>query len=167
MNSVKWLKERTTLNHDWLQNQFIIACYKMVNILNGKVGDEIFKKKFREAYLNECETNFPRIKILINTLVISMSPAQLFEEYPLKNMVIPEKNLLRELTHELWLYKYNVVGQQKSANIALKNMILSFRELHEADLNAKENIKERLMVFINDCRTLSDVISQFPSQIVT
>jgi len=97
MNSVKWLKERTTLNHDWLQNQFIIACYKMVNILNGKVGDEIFKKKFREAYLNECETNFPRIKILINTLVISMSPAQLFEEYPLKNMVIPEKNLLREL----------------------------------------------------------------------
>jgi len=167
-NVQTWQKVRIQLNHDWLQNQFIPACAKMVHVLEGAVQDEAYGSKFFGQYLPVCVNRFKEIDELIASFEKSMSPGSLFEENPLNCLPGNQKLFFLELSHILWMHKNPVQKWISNAKKALAYSQTCWLNTQEKNKGFGDvyDVKICVSEFLESCIELSDCISLFPSKII-
>ena len=172
--TIPWQKRRSEFNHNWLQNQYMPALYKSLNLLDDKIEDPEFEKKFVSSILPAWEE---RRKEAINLPVDfeeQMSPKSLFSKPPLARCHKKTMEWIPDLTHYLWLVQYPVREWVERASRCAKEADTAYQELQN-DLKNCSNTKSaealrpfrnRISEFISRLNNLSKAISQFPNEVL-
>ena len=167
-----WQRERSGVNHDWLQNQFILALGKWENVCNGDVEDERFESVFVPGALRDWPRRREDVAGLIGRFEVEMSPTRLFDDPPLSRCDAEIKAWLPDLIHSLWLERYRVKELVCTAREALEEADRAFSELElrlasaEADAGGRGSVVAGAVAeFRTRCERLARCISKFPSEI--
>jgi len=167
-----WQRERSGVNHDWLQNQFILALGKWENICNGDVEDERFEAAFVPGGLRDWPQRREDLSGLIDRFEREMSPIRLFADPPLSHCDTKTRAWLPDLIHSLWLERYRVKELVFAAREAIESADRAFFALKRFFPREGSNSRDRssdlaraVAEFRTRCEQLARCISKFPSEI--
>ena len=171
--TLRWQKRRSEFNHDWMKNKYIPKLGAWVNLLDGRIEDKDLEKFYVSSILPDWESHKNEALALSNDFETEMSPRVLFNELPLVNCDDETKQWLGDLIHYLWLIRYSVNQLISDASESAKNTNDAYYKLQDA-LRACKNTKKvealkpfrKLFAeFLKNCRSLSDAIEKFPSEV--
>ncbi len=158
-----WQKKRTQLNHDWLQNSFLLSISKLINIRKGIVEDGYYSIRFYNDILPEWKPKSAMIRSLINEFPMEMSPAKFFHEAPMGFLEADLRSVFEEITDELWRSKFAVDHLVGDALHCLEIADNAFQECLVSQDSSHHT--QKLEAFQIACIELSESLSAFPSKI--
>lgn len=168
-----WEKRRSSLNHDWLKNQYILALAKFLNLLDDRIEDAEFEQSFISRVLPEWETHKTEARQIAHDFRERMSPKLLFTEAPLYRCDEQTVEWLSQLIHLLWLARYpveqwvsNVCAQIEAGDAAygqIQNALKGCRNTQSAEELRK--FREHFLEFRHRCQDLANAMSAFPREV--
>lgn len=163
--SVDWPVRCSQFNHGWLRNRFCQSLKAEIQVVAGKVGRDCHEDahlKWMEDWLVHEET----ARILIADFVNEMSPAALFNHYPLVNLDPKDALFFREMAHSHWLDRHHLKTMLAETTNALALASVRVRKLRDAK-DAQDAVQSGLVASIHDaCLRLADALSQLPRSIL-
>ena len=168
-----WQKRRAAFNHDWLENQYLPALAKWMNLLDGRVEDVQVEHNFVPDVLVQWEGRREEALALPDDFEEQMSPRQLFEEEPLLHCDAETKDWLGDLVHQLWLTRYPVKECISQASEQARETDRAYQQLQEAltkcdnvrSAEALHPFRDEFATFRDQCQGLAEAIEQFSSEI--
>ncbi len=173
---LSWQKQRSSINHDWLKNQYIPALAKFINLLEGRVEDKIFEDKFTSSILPEWTIKYSELIVLPIDFEKDMSPKTIIKRVFLifnSDDLKTQYEWVEELIHRLWKYRYNVqkLIDNTAHEISLTNklyqdiqyLINSSGKILPIDVLRLNKIL--VYSFKQRCINLSKTIERFPSEV--
>ena len=104
----EWERKRGRLNHDWLQNQFLMHLDGLAQLLDSSDDDEEFIEELVGSILPKWQGHFSEICELVDSFGDEMSPRTLFHEVPLACCEAESHSWMAELVQVLWRGRYPV-----------------------------------------------------------
>ncbi|MCI0560964.1 MAG: hypothetical protein MN733_20960 [Nitrososphaera sp.] len=156
MKNHAWLALRGQLNHDWLQNRYLTFLSARQTSLDGRgLADQELRSR-----LLEWRSKRDHFETLIRSIEEALSPRQLLDERPLKEMPAETKAWLGPLIHELYCIRSGI--RETTARLAGKvaevdALVTTLTERH-GNRGAAEHLYQA-------CQELSQTISELPSTV--
>lgn len=165
----EWLRLRSSLNHDWLKNDYLKNLDSLiVRLQTTKAVDAELGKEMR-AYLCAWESRHSEMEKLLSTAEDRLSPRSLFDKEPLIHCLPEHRRWLEPLIHNLWLFHYGV-----SEKVAEARGLFSEADQSHGHLVAEfkhggtqTSITTALEAFTDLVKQLSRLLSSFPDKVVT
>jgi hypothetical protein len=168
-----WEKRRSSFNHDWLKNRYILALAKFLNLLDDRVEDAEFEQAFISTVLPEWERHKTEAWQIARDFEESMSPKSLFTKAPLCRCDQPTVEWLGRLAHQLWLARYpvaqwvsNVCAQLEAGDEAyqqIQNALKDCRNTQSAE--ELQKFREYFVEFRQRCQDVANAMSTFPREV--
>lgn len=161
----RWSSSRARLNHDWLQNQYLIFLAARQQDLRAMGCGEKSRLEVR-AQLLEWEHQEKAFLELADQTEQALSPRQLLDIPPLDQLPLSEKVWLGDLIHELYCARTDL----RSRVAALRATIVTISRVVR-DLANLENPKSTILreacpaELLAQCRRLSSLISGLPHRV--
>jgi hypothetical protein len=161
----RWQLHRSSLNHRWLKNTYLMSFAKWGSVVDGKVNDPGFlEETFISNMLADWREHGSEARILVEGYEFDMSPSGLFDVHPLSRCDMHTQEWLRAAIHELWKVRHcvkerthEVLDMIKKAGNAYQAIIREFEEGSECS----EAVRE-----IGDCcYQLSQALSRLESKV--
>lgn len=173
MNTEEWQNRRSKFNHLWFKKAYIPAISSWIKLLNEEIEDPDLEKNFAKSIFTQWEEYSGEVFSLIESFPVKMSPAILFDRYPLKRCNKQSKEWLSELVHNLWLFRYPVrdwiKGALDNANEVEREYILISKTIEDIqNSESKESfkpLKNLFMSFRKSCQDLAESFEKFPDEV--
>ncbi len=165
MKNKDWVKLRSKLHHDWLQNSFITFLEANQDCLNStdSVNDEI--DDILDQLL-EWQNRHSKFLKFIEDAVEALSPRQLLNTPPLSNLCEEDRVWIGDLVHSIYLQKTQI-------NSTIKNLIKAFNKVDSLVNIVVSNLQGEHFAetdkcgekLLNEIIVLSKQISALPNSI--
>jgi hypothetical protein len=169
-----WGRRRTTFNHDWLQNYFVISLSRFLNLLRNVTEDPEYERTFVPTVLTTWEAERENAKALIEDFEREMSPRQLFQLPPLSRCSEETQRWLPDLIESLWLSRNKISELVATADCAYNQADASYErlrqtlELRRADTQSADSLRpffHEFAEFRERCQDLARALSNFPREV--
>ena len=171
--TTSWQKRRSEFNHDWLKNRYLPALAKWINILDDRVDDPEFQRRFPKTILNQWREYGPQARLLAETFETDMSPRILLESCPLSDLPLATREWLGQTIHALWLSRYPVrqwIAETVAAADAANSCYLGLREAIDSKapstLPELRSLRPAFASFQGLCQALARMVELLPPTIL-
>jgi len=172
--SSNWQQRRSTLNHDWLKNDYINSVIAFSTRLNQPLLDRMRINEFILVIFPNWSRRQKEFGLLIAEAEEALSPRNLFKTPPLSRCSNETKKWLSQLAHELWLNHYPIkqwieeaLEALKQVNSAYDNILMILpRKLENMEDYQLQELKPEFDNFAKIIRILTNRISVFPHKIL-
>ncbi len=161
----QWSNSRARLNHDWLQNQYLIFLAARQQDLGAMVCGEESRLEVR-AQLLEWEHQEKAFLELADQTEQALSPRQLLDLPPLDQLPLSEKAWLGDLIHELYCVRTDLRSRVAALRATIVTISGVVRDLANLE-NSKSTIPREAWPakLLAQCRRLSTLISELPHRV--
>ena len=174
MQVAEWQRRRNQLNHNELNNMFIMALAGQVSFLAGGAEDLIKTRVFIDEQLPQWDSIRDRMKTLLQDFEEGMSPRQLLDRPPLDRCPSRTRAWLAPLVDALWRVRYPIEQWLSEAESKLEAADVVYVELSQKikACNGKPCLRTFGMIggdierLAAACRTLSDAVHNFPHEVL-
>ena len=168
-----WQARRSSLNHDWLKNEYVQALGRWRRVLDNEIEDPELEKRFLGEVLPCWEYHVDQAVALTSDFEGQMSPRALFAQEPLARCDAATRDWLGDLVHALWLAREPVrrwvdeakghVADATAAYASLKKELGRCKDPHS--VAAGRRCQQEFMQFRQACLKLAAAIERFPRAI--
>lgn len=164
-----WQLRRSSFNHRWLKNTYLISFAKWGSVVNGAVRDPGFDEgRFISNMLADWREYGSEAHVLADEYESQMSPSVLFETLPLSRSGQHTRAWLRPIIHELWKARYRVEERTKNVLDILEETESAYEAVAEQCKQATEctvAVRGKFREFWDCCRQLSQALSGLESKV--
>lgn len=167
-----WQQRRSSLNHDWLMNDFM----KSVNAFVARLGQQRPNheriREFLSTDLPIWEVRREELRLLLADAEEALSPRRLFDVPPLMRCEPDTAAWLAPLVHALWLTRYPVKQWIKDARQAVDSADTMYAKVkcefcegsETVEMSRLQGANGTFREFADALRTLTCAISVFPKR---
>jgi len=168
-----WQKKRSSFNHDWLKNGYILRLSEWLNLLDDKIEDPELENSFVDKVLTTWELQRSEAMSLPIDFKKEMSPTVLFNDLPLSNCDDETKTWLGDIIHNLWLVRYSVNELTSTVIKCANDTDAAYQSLQKAlkgckDTKYIETLRSYRGFFadlLDKCRFLAAAIEKLPNEV--
>lgn len=173
-----WQNRRSAFNHDWLKNKYLNRLNAFLERLNMPDSDPLRLSRFLTDDFSEWKKQQSKVKDLLETFEVEMSPKSLFKKEPLNRCNDETITWLGQLIHALWLARYPIKEWVHTAWNAFCDVNDQYNNIAEVLKSKKLNWESEdyrtalkpliphFLQFKQACEELSQAIGMFPHQIL-
>jgi hypothetical protein len=166
-----WQLRRSALNHDWLQNRYMVFLLAVLGYVSEKFDDPEFEQEAMPK-LREWESHRREVQELLGSCCEDLSPRQLFSMPPLACMTDLDRGWLSEVSHRSWLARSGAVkvahearNRMEIAERCYGAVMIGLSGRSPATRSRLAECAPELGEFHSACQELSRAMSQFPSRV--
>lgn len=165
-----WQMRRSALNHNWLQNRYLVFLVAVLQYATDGFSDPSFELRVLDG-LREWDSHRADLGLLLGS-PDEMGPRQLLAKHPLDRLGEADQAWVGDVAHYCWMSRgrIEVLFQQASTLLALADRLYWGLVETAARAGATEDTrwlssKESIGRFHSACSELSQAISRLPSRL--